>query len=229
MKDSTELPILAYLEGTLSPEEANALEHERKNSPYFDAELREYGQIHRQLITVATEEYCCPDTVLEDVMQQVLQDHGESEGKFISGVLSMGAFLRQAARSQLAIASLICLLIASPYLWFQSHSLKLPTGVAVHRSIPSTNGPRTATYNDARIASATNVILTHVEGSFGALFMVISFLCALGSALLKRYKLAAVLLLLAIAAFGTRSLVGTLLTDQQLGSVPYSIDSGGAR
>lgn len=75
---------------------------------------------------------------------------------------------------------------------------------------------RTATYNDTRIASAVNVILAHIEGSFGALVMVAAGIGAILSSAFGNYRAALALLVVAVGSFILRSLIGTFFNDTNI-------------
>ena len=75
---------------------------------------------------------------------------------------------------------------------------------------------RTATYNDTRIASAVNVILAHIEGSFGALVMVAAGIGAILSSAFGNYRAALALLVVAVGSFILRSLIGTFFNDSSI-------------
>jgi hypothetical protein len=72
------------------------------------------------------------------------------------------------------------------------------------------------TYNDDRIAEATNIILTYIEGSFGALVMVVAGLGAILGAAFGQYRAALGLLVVAVGSFILRSIVGTFFNDSRI-------------
>ena len=76
----------------------------------------------------------------------------------------------------------------------------------------------TATYNDTRIAESVNVILTYLEGSFGALIMVSAGIGAIMSAAFGQYRAALGLLVVAVGAFILRSLMSTFFNDVSIQS-----------
>ena len=76
------------------------------------------------------------------------------------------------------------------------------------------------TYNDVRIANSVNAVLTYLEGTFGALIMLVSFTMAVLVLLLTpikwrrlSYSAAALLLLVAVGMFACRSLLSTFFND----------------
>jgi len=73
-----------------------------------------------------------------------------------------------------------------------------------------------AVYNDDRIAESVDVILTHINGSFGALVMVACGLGAILSSAFGQYRAALGLLVVAVGSFILRSLVGTWFNDSSL-------------
>ncbi len=73
-----------------------------------------------------------------------------------------------------------------------------------------------AVYNDSRIAEAVDMIMMHLQGSFGALVMVVTGLLAIISSALGNYKAALGLLVVAVGAFILRSLVSTFFNDESL-------------
>jgi len=73
-----------------------------------------------------------------------------------------------------------------------------------------------AVYNDTRIAEAVDIIMMHLQGSFGALVIVVTGLLAIISSALGNYKAALGLLVVALGAFILRSLVSTFFNDENL-------------
>ena len=73
-----------------------------------------------------------------------------------------------------------------------------------------------ARYNDVRISQAVNVILMHLEGSFGALVMVAAGIGAIMSSAFGQYKAALALMVVSVGAFILRSLVGTFFNDRNI-------------
>ena len=70
-----------------------------------------------------------------------------------------------------------------------------------------------ATYNDMRIANSVNMILTYLEGTFGALVMVAAGIGAILSAAFGQYKAALGCLVVAVGSFILRSFLGTFFND----------------
>jgi hypothetical protein len=68
-------------------------------------------------------------------------------------------------------------------------------------------------YNDQRFAEAANAILSYLEGSFGALVMVVAGLIAIISAAFGQYRAAMGCLIIAVGAFVLRSFVSTFFND----------------
>lgn len=73
-----------------------------------------------------------------------------------------------------------------------------------------------AVYNDDRVAESADILLTHINGAFGALVMVACGLGAILSSAFGQYRSAVGLLVVAIGAFILRSLVGTWFNDVSL-------------
>ncbi|MCO6429696.1 MAG: hypothetical protein J5J00_02465 [Deltaproteobacteria bacterium] len=84
-----------------------------------------------------------------------------------------------------------------------------------NESLAAFGDGRTA-YNDARIAEATNAIFTYLEGSFGALVMVVAGVGAILSAAFGQYRSALGLFVVAIGAFILRSIVSTFFNDVRI-------------
>jgi len=74
-------------------------------------------------------------------------------------------------------------------------------------------GSNLAKYNDTKIANAVNVIMTYLEGSFGALVMAAAGIGAILSAAFGQYKAALSLMVVAVGAFILRSLISTFFND----------------
>lgn len=70
-----------------------------------------------------------------------------------------------------------------------------------------------AEYNDTRITNALNMVLTYLEGSFGALVMAAAGIGAILSAAFGQYRAALSLMVVAIGAFILRSLMSTFFND----------------
>lgn len=68
-------------------------------------------------------------------------------------------------------------------------------------------------YNDVRFAEASNAILSYLEGSFGALIMVVAGLIAIISAAFGQYRAAVSCLVIAVGAFILRSFISTFFND----------------
>ena len=66
-----------------------------------------------------------------------------------------------------------------------------------------------ANYNDSQIATAVTVILTYIEGSFGALVMVGSGIAAILASAFGQYRAALGCLVVAVGAFILRSIMST--------------------
>jgi len=73
-----------------------------------------------------------------------------------------------------------------------------------------------ANYNDARIAESADVILTFLNGAFGALVMVASGIGAIISGAFGQYRAALGLMVVAVGSFIVRSLVSTWFNDRSL-------------
>jgi NhaP-type Na+/H+ and K+/H+ antiporter len=71
----------------------------------------------------------------------------------------------------------------------------------------------TIQYNDVRFAEASNAILSYLEGSFGALVMVVAGLVAIISAAFGQYRAAMGCLIIAVGAFILRSFISTFFND----------------
>jgi hypothetical protein len=72
------------------------------------------------------------------------------------------------------------------------------------------------TYNDVRIANAVNVIITYLEGSFGALIMATAGIMAIMSAAFGQYKAALSLMVVAVGSFILRSFISTFFNDENI-------------
>jgi len=73
-------------------------------------------------------------------------------------------------------------------------------------------------YNDDKIASAVKAMFTFLEGSFGALIMVVAGLGAIMSAAFGQYKAALGCLVVAVGAFILRSFVFTFFNTDSIDS-----------
>jgi hypothetical protein len=73
---------------------------------------------------------------------------------------------------------------------------------------------------DARIASAVNVLFKFLEGSFGALIMAAAGIGAILSASFGQYKAALSCMVVAVGAFILRSMMNTFFNIQSIGSAP---------
>lgn len=75
-----------------------------------------------------------------------------------------------------------------------------------------------ARYNDDRIAESVDIILTYINGTFGALIMVSAGVAAILASAFGQYKAALGLLVVAVGSFIMRSLISTWFNDQSLQS-----------
>jgi hypothetical protein len=73
-----------------------------------------------------------------------------------------------------------------------------------------------ANYNDHRIAESADVILTYLNGAFGALVMVASGIGAIISGAFGQYRAALGLMVVAVGSFIVRSLISTWFNDASL-------------
>lgn len=74
----------------------------------------------------------------------------------------------------------------------------------------------TTTYNDTRVSNSVNMILTYMEGSFGALVMVGAGITAILSAAFGQYRAALGALVVAVGAFILRSFMSTFFNDTKI-------------
>lgn len=65
-------------------------------------------------------------------------------------------------------------------------------------------------YPDERVVSSTEVILSYLEGSFGAFIMAAAGIAAILCAVFRKWKASGVLLFISVATFIGRSLMETL-------------------
>jgi len=73
-------------------------------------------------------------------------------------------------------------------------------------------------YNDDRIAESVDLILTYINGTFGALIMVSAGIAAILASAFGQYRAALGLLVVAVGSFILRSLISTWFNDQSLQS-----------
>lgn len=114
-----------------------------------------------------------------------------------------------------------------------SHPIPLPDGVtssAVSGSTGTAQPPsprqfgghigggsaRVIRYNDGRVTESVDGVLTYLEGSFGALAMLVFAGACLILVCLKRYKSGSVAGVLALCMFTLRSLMATFFNDQSI-------------
>lgn len=76
----------------------------------------------------------------------------------------------------------------------------------------------TTEYNDDRIANSVTTILTYLEGSFGALIMVVAGILAVLSAAFGNYKAAMGALVIAVGSFILRSFMHTFFNTASIES-----------
>ena len=70
-----------------------------------------------------------------------------------------------------------------------------------------------ANYNDHRIAESADVVISYLNGAFGALVMVASGIGAIISGAFGQYRAALGLMVVAIGSFIVRSLISTFFND----------------
>jgi hypothetical protein len=73
-----------------------------------------------------------------------------------------------------------------------------------------------ANYNDARIAESADVIVTFINGAFGALIMVASGIGAIISGAFGQYRAALGLIVVSVGSFIVRSLISTWFNDSSM-------------
>jgi len=73
-------------------------------------------------------------------------------------------------------------------------------------------------FDDERIAEAADILITYLNGSFGALIMVCSGIAAILSAAFGGYRAALSLLVVAVGSFILRSLISTWFNDSSMKS-----------
>ena len=73
-----------------------------------------------------------------------------------------------------------------------------------------------AEFNDERISNSVNMLLTYMEGSFGALIMVAAGLGAILSSAFGQYRAALGCLVVAVGAFILRSVLGTFFNSSTI-------------
>lgn len=66
------------------------------------------------------------------------------------------------------------------------------------------SGGRVIRYNDGRVVEATNGVLLYLEGSFGAVFMMVFALSGIIALLMRRFRLAALLFIVVTLIFLAR-------------------------
>lgn len=89
----------------------------------------------------------------------------------------------------------------------------LATGAMAQQNIPDASD---INYNAERIDSAVRTVLSYLEGSFGALIMVVAGVGAIMSSALGQYKAALGLLVVAVGTFILRSLVSAFFSVDQI-------------
>jgi hypothetical protein len=96
----------------------------------------------------------------------------------------------------------------------------LGVGLIVGGAVVGADAQYTArgNFNDARIAESADLVLTYLNGSFGALIMVASGVGAVISGAFGQYKAALGLLVVAIGSFIVRSLISTWFNDTSMQS-----------
>lgn len=72
------------------------------------------------------------------------------------------------------------------------------------------------TYNDDRVAEAADVILTYINGAFGALVMIACGVGAILSSAFGQYRAALGLMVVAVGSFILRSLVNTWFNTENM-------------
>lgn len=78
----------------------------------------------------------------------------------------------------------------------------------------------TTEYNDSRIANSVTTILSYLEGSFGALIMVVSGILAVLAAAFGQYKAAMGALVIAVGSFILRSFMHTFFNTSSIDDDP---------
>jgi hypothetical protein len=132
----------------------------------------------------------------------------------------INGLVRELKRAHTAACQRVGAMVAAPSEKHARIALFM-AGVAVlslglsHEVIAQGNG-NLSKYNDLKIANAVNVIMTYLEGSFGALVMAAAGIGAILSAAFGQYKAALSLMVVAVGAFILRSLISTFFNDQNI-------------
>lgn len=88
----------------------------------------------------------------------------------------------------------------------------ISSGIALDASAYSSK----ANYNDARVAESADIIVTFINGAFGALVMVAAGIGAILSGAFGQYRAALGLMVVAVGSFIVRSLISTWFNDTSM-------------
>lgn len=132
----------------------------------------------------------------------------------------MGSNLRSAMQSMKAsyvsVAQKIGACVSAPSR-SQGQAMLFALGVGLlFAGLTQESHALTTTYNDTRVSDSVNMILTYMEGSFGALVMVGAGITAILSAAFGQYRAALGALVVAVGAFILRSFMSTFFNDTRI-------------
>jgi Ca-activated chloride channel family protein len=212
---------LNFLEGTLSEEERRSFNEALQSEENLALEFAQYQQVMQIEREIALQQFDLDEHFTDKIMARLSPKPWSSREVVMSYLSALGRFL--SSKLMISVFFLLALAIA----WW----LRSP----VNGGYPQTMAPGPeytqgqnyiiaggaqyvpkASYNDTPIAERADIMLTYMNGQFGAMLMILSFLFAVYSVIFRKFKLSGVFVMLTCLTFTLRSLVSTWFNDTTL-------------
>jgi hypothetical protein len=228
-KGKNDAKIINDLLGELSGEDRVLFQENLNTDPQLATEYQKFDSLLKKLHTVAV-----PPSQTPDLSVRIMASIIEKEEKvwWKSGVgygpFTYRSWIHRSMTYRSIIGAVAIAIVAVKILpeFFYTHPTITPIGPKLPQSIsaaPSGEYSIRATYNDARIAESSDVILTFFNGAFGAIVMLLSALLGIVFLLLSSVKkipscriAALICFIIAIAFYVMRSMISTWFNDVSL-------------
>jgi hypothetical protein len=166
------------LRGELSAEEQRDLDSLQPQTPEEKQEFEQLKRLHEVSIALRAATPEQPRSIAPKVLAEI-RAHQSIWSRFVSSLLTP----RMAAGVYITFALFVCIFLPLQLLENRSptiHSVPTTPGGLIGGGFGGSGG-LTTRYNDVRMSNSVNAILTYIEGTFGALVIVMSFFGALVS------------------------------------------------
>lgn len=182
----------------LKEEESTRFQSELEASPGLRKELDDSRDLFSALTTLSEQKFEADARFTQEIMRKARH----TEPRRLYSVTKLFTYSG-------AIAAAVVLL-----------AIGLESTPSQHSALAPSTGLATR-YNDMRVASSINAFLTYLEGSAGALIMLLSTFLAFVCVFSRRWKTSAGFLTLAMACFISRSFLTTFFNDHNISNDPW--------